>query len=164
MRVYHVVRYVLGMLTDGAASSEAVIDSVLVTCNTGGCTCSVCEQELSPGEPVVRAKEPPEQRYLRYCLDHSPYPLDCLEEGECSYCARPMLVDVDFGWRAFCSESCRWTASNGRTRERRWAARAACACAVCGESLVGTRQDALYCSSGCRQQAYRARHRVKLSA
>ena len=152
------VRYVLDMLTDGVTGSKAVMNSVLESRNTGGCTCCVCEQELSPGEPVVRAKEPPERTFQRYCLDHAPYPLDCFEETECSYCARPMLLDVDFGWRAFCSESCRWTASNERSRERRCATRAACTCAECGGSLEGTRWDAKFCSSGCRQQAYRARY------
>ena len=142
---------------------EATTSSALETRNTGGCYCSVCGAELEAGQPVVRTKEPGVRRFAFFCLEHSPYLPDgeLLHETSCAHCSRTIWLDVEFVWRAFCSERCRWTSSNERARERRWAARVS-SCAECGKRMEGFRRDTLYCTDKCRQRAYRGRQ--KLSA
>ncbi len=142
---------------------EATTSSALEIRDTGGCYCSVCGAELGVGQPVVRTKEPYVRKFEFFCLEHSPYLLDgeLLQETTCAHCDRPIWLDADFVWRPFCSERCRWMASNGRAKERRSAARVA-SCVACGMRMKGYRLDAEYCSDGCRQYAYRERQ--KLSA
>ena len=107
---------------------------------------------------MVRTKEPGARRFEFFCLEHSPYLLDAqlLQETSCAHCGRTIWLDAEFVWRAFCSERCRWRASNERARERRWEARIS-SCAECGVRMKGYRSDAEYCSDACRQGAYRKR-------
>ncbi len=142
-------------------SEEATTSSALETRDTGGCYCSVCAAELAERQPVVRTKEPDVRKFEFYCLEHSPYLLDgeLLQETSCAQCGRPIWLDVEFEWRAFCSERCRWTASNARSRERRSVARVS-SCAEWGIRMKGFRRDTLYCTDRCRQRAYRERQRV----
>ena len=85
-------------------SEEATTSSALGTRDTGGCYCSVCAAELEVGQPVVRTKEPGVRKFEFFCLDHSPYLLDgeLLQETSCAQCGRPMWLDAEFVWRAFC--------------------------------------------------------------
>ena len=143
------------------ANKEAVTDSVLEIRDAGSCYCSLCGAQLEVGQPVVRAKQPDARRFEFFCLECSPYQLrgEILRETSCAQCGRPIWLDVEFTWRVFCSERCRWTASNKRAMERRWAARVS-SCAECGIEMEGFRRNTLYCTDKCRQRAYRGRQEL----
>lgn len=58
--------------------------------------------------------------------------------------------------RKYCSYRCANDAYIARRREKQEAAREK-VCAVCGERFNAKRKDAVYCSSACKQKAYRQR-------
>jgi hypothetical protein len=69
------------------------------------------------------------------------------------------IVNVASGHRrTFCSDSCRQREASSRRAQARLRARQR-ACDGCGVTFVGTRADAHYCSSACRQRAYRLRRK-----
>jgi hypothetical protein len=72
----------------------------------------------------------------------------------CEVCGRPIAYGT---WRRsrldICSSDC-W---RERVNRRRRVAREPRDCAACGRSFTPTRRDAAYCSSACRQNAYRRR-------
>jgi hypothetical protein len=59
-------------------------------------------------------------------------------------------------WAGYCSR-CADEAERARLRDLRLASRAATVCARCGTAFTPLRADARYCSSPCRQRAYRMR-------
>jgi hypothetical protein len=64
--------------------------------------------------------------------------------------------------RRYCSEECGEQVRAGRRRERLRFAREQRVsvprpCVVCGEAFTASRPEARYCSSACRQDAYRKR-------
>lgn len=59
-------------------------------------------------------------------------------------------------WAGYCSR-CAAEAERARLRDVRLAARAGTVCATCGTAFTPPRADARYCSSPCRQRAYRMR-------
>lgn len=75
---------------------------------------------------------------------------------ECYSCHRRLVVG---GYRA----NQRWVACSTRClaalrREDRRDKRSTTTCSTCGETFTPARADARYCSSACRQRAYRQRH------
>ena len=66
-----------------------------------------------------------------------------------------MMPCVERFRRRTCSTACQYLAWVRRQREKR---PAKTFCAVCNVSFQPTRADACYCSSACRQSAYRKRH------
>jgi hypothetical protein len=90
------------------------------------------------------------------------------EQIFCETCCGPdFSFDLACGWcdrrfhyagqgrRRYCTERCRRQAAALRTG--RLAAPVEVACATCGHRFIGRRADAVYCSSSCRQMAYRRR-------
>ncbi len=59
-------------------------------------------------------------------------------------------------WAGYCWP-CAGDQENARQRDLRRQARANRPCKSCGRPFTGSRSDALYCSSACRQKAYRQR-------
>jgi hypothetical protein len=72
----------------------------------------------------------------------------------CGWCERRFHYSGQ-GRRRYCTERCRRQAA--AIRSGRLAPPAEVRCAVCDTSFVGRRADAVYCSSSCRQLAYRRR-------
>jgi hypothetical protein len=80
----------------------------------------------------------------------------------CEGCGRPLVVigwDYIYRKRRVCCDYCRGLAVAREKRERRTDARAGRTCGQCNEVIDASRNDARYCSSACRQKAYRQRHR-----
>lgn len=71
----------------------------------------------------------------------------------CAHCGRPFLGVATRRW---CSEACGEAARAAR-RDRTRPPIPARRCEMCGELIDATRGDAKFCSSACRQKAYRQR-------
>jgi len=65
--------------------------------------------------------------------------------------------------RVFCSDRCARTTFNAESKAKR-ADRDPVDCPACGERVDSRRRDSRYCSSACRQRAYRARARAGAAA
>jgi hypothetical protein len=132
--------------------------------------CCECGRDIAPGETVVRRRRYGAMRdgggvYI-YCEDCGPkgYPLK-----PCAHCGRGvhlifverwMLVDSSVRRLAqlpFCCDRCAAQYWNEPRKQRRAEARASLRCQECAEVIDAGRSDAKYCSSACRQRAYRAR-------
>lgn len=99
-----------------------------------------------------------------------------LEPEPCAFCGRLVANDRETAdphkfvrewihWkedgtprvRTFCSEDCRRSVTRVEAKAKRMKARAARPCQACGETFEAGRSDSAYCSSACRQRAYRKR-------
>ena len=82
--------------------------------------------------------------------------------GLCPGCDRELYVSIQglgrHAQQRHCSKRCVAVAANKRRKQQRIDQRTR-ACAACGETFQGTRRGAQYCSSACRQRAYRRRVR-----
>jgi hypothetical protein len=79
----------------------------------------------------------------------------------CEHCQRLVHHQNRFrGWRTFCCETCESAVHVREARARRAKARGTRQCETCGETFEPTRTDARFCSSPCRQRAYRRRKAV----
>jgi hypothetical protein len=124
--------------------------------------CSGCGRDLGPDEPVWRL-----QRTSYGIVTHCD---DCTREvdrayyvkshGKCATCGR-LVHDARAraSWLLYCCDRCRQAPAAARRAERRADARAGRKCEQCDEVIDASRNDAVYCSSACRQKAYRQRHR-----
>jgi hypothetical protein len=83
------------------------------------------------------------------------------DTGRCENCEREIRHwDLSQRMPTACCAECRRLASNKRSRERRRITNETIACEKCGETFEPTRADARFCSSRCRQSAYRERKAV----
>lgn len=74
----------------------------------------------------------------------------------CAHCERPVTlfnVKVLRRLRVYCCRQCRWRYGNARRRK----GTSHRDCETCSDSFVAKRNGARYCSSKCRQKAYRQR-------
>jgi hypothetical protein len=86
----------------------------------------------------------------------------------CDHCGCPVILN---GRRpqptvVACGKACQIGVYNKRARARRKVtnAQVTCAAASCGKPFTPKRTDALYCSSACRQSAYRDRTEARAAA
>ena len=135
--------------TADQAAESMLLDGAVRECRW----CGSCGRDLAAGEPVWRLRG--RRRWLQpICADcrwcYAPW------SGPCGYCGRT-VHELRYRAMRFCSTACsdRYTADF--RRERRAAARAGRRCEQCAELLDAGRVDARYCSSACRQKAYRQR-------
>ena len=127
--------------------------------------CYQCGHVYEPAEPIyyvrvycyVWATKP--FVIVTYCGRCAPQ-YDCHEQP-CDVCRRPVhrLLEYSHGRHCFCSAVCRRSYYGSLQRDRRQKANNR-ECATCGETFQGTRSDSRYCSSACRQRAYRHRQAV----
>jgi hypothetical protein len=146
--------------------------------------CQLCSRELEPAETVWRyfESDPKWSRLLSICEQcfwkkernfrdrisqrnnwgdwfgdylkkHWREPLPC------DHCARSIRIPRRYKLKLIvCGEACRRAIYAAQAKLRR--AHYPEPCIVCGESFMPKRTDSRYCSSACRQAAYR--NRVKL--
>ena len=111
-------------------------------------TCGRCGRPLHPNEPVWLQRCG--RRLAGVCWRCQIEGAVYWPERPCGHCQRPVST-VSWAARAntvvFCSKTCR---SEGRTAAIRQ-------CATCGKGFAPKRNDAVACSSKCRQKAYRQR-------
>lgn len=148
---------------DGSARRLMVSESA-----EHGRWCALCGADLPPGCGVVRKRV-----FLGYGIGGgyrwtvAPVCATCAQwwswedDGSippCTTCRRP-VVDLARTarrhWRPTCCAACARAAINAERRERRGER----ACSTCGTGFTPSRADAAYCSSACRQRAYRGRRR-----
>jgi hypothetical protein len=140
--------------------------------------CANCERDIEPDEFVERRElgysswrrgSPPTHGGV-LCEDCST--ADPLHRRDCEGCGRPTVDRSRHRWvydpgigpnrRTFCSRRCKDAHYRHRRQHRLAEERAQAGphrCADCDEIMDGQRSDARYCSSACRQRAYRARRR-----
>ena len=74
--------------------------------------------------------------------------------GKCRACRRPLMAYAEPFWRGeHCSNACAQIARRRQQREPP----PSVTCSVCSKQFQPTRSDAQFCSSACRQWAYRRR-------
>jgi hypothetical protein len=127
--------------------------------------CEKCDRDLLPGECAYRRRayighgffggaRMPMQTECRDCMGADRV---VMRECACGHCQRPLFVPCDGVWRRhpFCCRSCEVAFYSARQLAKR--ARAPQPCPVCVQPFKGARADSKYCSSACRQKAYRHR-------
>lgn len=118
----------------------------------------VCDKCGNPiGDTLYRCPRPYRSRCERCGLAWV-FSLGRHPTYQCGGCRRSMVCYSREPWAIhYCSDACRSTAINAHARERRAADREPLDCLVCHERVDAGRRDTRYCSSACRQKAYRAR-------
>src|SRR5262249_44229130 len=127
--------------------------------------CARCERPLAPNEPVWRSPVFTGRGIFGgWCSTTAPQCESCKPKGRvfwnpqsCQQCGRPVHNGLNRRryLRTFCSSFCRQQFAVREARERR--RRATQVCPTCGEVFEPPRADAKFCSSRCRQRAYRRR-------
>lgn len=134
--------------------------------------CGACGRTIGEGESVWRVRLGHGHGILRcssgalapVCVDCRPPDVRWSPIVSCATCSR--RVTTEFSRRrmrrTFCSNRCSWrwytTRRNDLTADARRRT-----CDGCGDVFVPARRDALTCSPGCRQRAYRQRRRLSQS-
>lgn len=77
-------------------------------------------------------------------------------QPEKRYCSTGKIYIID--GKKYLDKGCKAIAAQRRRKENRNRAKRACVCLQCGARFTAGRADAGYCSSACRQAAYRARY------
>jgi hypothetical protein len=157
----------------GAEHYERNIRNAARTCKQ----CAECGRALAANAPVWRARlplgwgrpgRPGVHPGMRYAI--APVCARCKPRGgflflpaqPCITCGRPVHDDDTLLARKWtiCCEACARVARLAAARQRRSEARGTRKCDICGETFEPTRTDARFCSSICRQRAYRRRKAV----
>ena len=131
--------------------------------------CAICKRELSEDEPVYRVIiRWGGSRIVSACAG-------CEKRGgfagrwpsakPCDRCGRPVFVNRQRSPLYFvCGDKCRIAIYNTNARKKLKARKQYLTqmipkkrCAVCDEQFTPKRSDAMYCSSACKQGAYRSR-------
>jgi hypothetical protein len=161
------IRSMLGVTdNDDARRRRSIIHNAQETCSQ----CASCGRALSAGAPIWRqdlSLGPGIFGRWRYtvapvceqcCSEYTDFRLPCPCEG----CGRPVhqQADARFRYHLFCCEKCEQAARATAARQRRSDARGTRSCETCGETFEPTRADSRFCSSACRQRAYRNRKTV----
>src|SRR5208337_632246 len=132
------------------------------------CTCELCKRELTPDETAYRcflSKAGWGRARLSSlcgtCQDKERAYLWGFRPSEpCHNCGRP--VAITFKRRKppkhlACGEKCRITLYNRNALARRRKVPQPATCEGCGSKFTPKRRDAKWCSTACKQHAYRVR-------
>ena len=121
-------------------------------------TCYRCERDIGAGETVYRIRSnwrPVINIYCEQC--HLPKDFD---QGVCETCKREVYYPRDRVYRRhiFCSEGCQNEHYSKVQREKRLKNRQK-ECNECGQAFTAPRSDTKFCTSACKQRAFRQRQR-----
>jgi hypothetical protein len=124
--------------------------------------CLECWKELAPREPMITALAA--HGYCLPCARRKFGPLrkPRWKRERCAHCQRELWLDTKYSrlWRyspIACNSQCR---SIAQRRLERQAAKHELRCPVCHRKYMPRRSDSRYCSSKCKQQAYRQRNKA----
>ena len=168
----------MSAVTHSSARGIDVDTSSANTCNAP--VCAKCQDPVAGpvvkfwmrGDPIdlcVRCSLAPEFANNRWNTGLYPENLRSLR---CEGCGREIRCELRLFWMisrqsshnwqktAFCGDACRRFVVNGERRHARAAARGVMDCAQCTKAFEPARADVRYCSSACRQKAYRLRKAV----
>ena len=165
----------IGALTGGATRHRAWL---IARNSQEDCSCcGRCAEPIKPGEPVWRIYvtvpglfSPWRSMLAALCAKcgKQDWHAACCEPKPCKGCGRTVhsILRVRWSERAcryfltkpvVCCEECGHQARLAKQRRKRTRARGTRDCPVCHETFEPTRTDAKFCSSACRQKAYRER-------
>ena len=84
-------------------------------------------------------------------------------ERPCKNCGRQVFFHGSrrIPYHAVCGDACRYAINLAQARERCARRRGTLICQTCGEQFTPQRTDARFCSSPCRQRAYRQRQQAE---
>lgn len=135
-----------------------------------GKCCGNCGKTFDSGEMVIlgglsfRYSSPgSDWHYQKYTLCES-CKGDKYKYGRIIYSCRACGREVNGHSEDFmhsqphCSEKCYWTIANREARNLQLLLRPKATCSVCSTKFTPNRTDSRYCSSKCRQKAYRQRN------
>jgi len=129
--------------------------------------CGKCGEDFLKDEPIYRRRSNIGRGFLggmrtallSYCDSCAPKICDTqYQTGKCDVCARTVHYPWDFvsRWHLFCSVRCSKAHYARVQREKRLAKRRK-TCNECGRDFLAPRSDSKFCSSACKQRAYRDR-------
>jgi hypothetical protein len=166
-RALQMVRKAKRLISESEKGAPATLRRSII--RNAAKTCTQCAKSgctLTAGVPVWRTRLP---------LGYGPFGrgqtkvavcAQCVSKwrkfrpaAPCEGCGRPVHQEASYRShrRTFCCEACERTARSTAARERRADARGTRQCETCGETFEPTRTNARFCSSPCRQRAYRQR-------
>jgi hypothetical protein len=135
--------------------------------------CAQCGCAIAPGAPIWRQQISLGRGFFGgWRLSIAPHCEQCksklsgFEDPQpCKHCGRP--VHQEYGGRdrrfTFCCEMCAKAVHSAiastAAKEHRAEARSPRPCEACGETFEPARADARFCSSVCKQRAYRRRNK-----
>jgi hypothetical protein len=123
--------------------------------------CATKDSELSCYDAALRQQV----TYTNYSwtdpipFEHCRRPVRFARPRGCESSSRPYQPRFSRRRRYFCCELCASRFANAR-RQRRSAEARQLKCVCCSKPLVAERADQQFCSSACRQRAYRQRRRA----
>jgi hypothetical protein len=134
--------------------------------------CARCRKRVSDGAPIWRVSigyglmyyPPAVQSWCAACAatlaGRRWHP-----EQPCEQCGRPVFFTASrrIPLHAVCGDACRSAVklAQARTRRARTSRQRQATCMACGTLFSPRRTDALFCSSPCRQRAYRQRQHAE---
>lgn len=133
-----------------------------------GRLCAKCGESFAPDQPVVRQWRRWSRKdiacrgvvTIQTCIECAgELDRQVQKEHSCGVCGR-MVITGSFN--GVCSARCRWIQAKRRQRKQQQTPRPVMACTTCGGVISGGRSDSFYCSSACKQKAYRNRQRWKV--
>jgi len=154
----------------GRARDPSIIHNAAKTCSQ----CAACGRALTVDAPVWRRRMPLGYGpFGQWQSTVAPICADCAAKvtswfirfhppRPCEGCGRPVHQELNFRShrRTFCCRNCECAVRTTAARQARSEARGTRPCKGCGETFEPTRTDAHFCSSRCRQRAYRRRKGV----
>jgi hypothetical protein len=112
-----------------------------------------CDQAIAEGSSIPACVIAPTMRWHGIYRDHSGRWYRPYHAYPCKGCGR-LVTAVDDFWRGWCSPVCSRRAYD---QTRQLGEPDARECAVCAAIFTPARRDARFCSSACKQTAYRMR-------
>jgi hypothetical protein len=113
---------------------------------------------------TVNWSEESRQRLLAACseLSHNRWH----PAQPCEQCGRPVIFQGSrrIPFHAVCGDGCRYAVKLAQARARSAQRRPKATCETCGEAFTAKRTHARFCSSPCRQRAYRQRRHTEAAA
>ena len=140
--------------------------------------CGKCYKVISPNQPISLTRVTAKASNSKNGTVLTTVCLECFGITEynqkksivrsCAVCSREIHYDIDMdGGRRYhrglelCSLKCAWTLRNKKTAKKRLEiVNPSVACEVCSTEFTPSRTDSRYCSSKCRQKAYRQRSKI----
>jgi endogenous inhibitor of DNA gyrase (YacG/DUF329 family) len=148
--------------TQAPVPARYTAEMVEAASQTGG-SCAGCGRALGHDDPVWRRRVSRKRGWgstvAPVCEECQPTWRSVRTSGQCEGCGRLVHNTEGFGRRrVYCSKQCELLRQHAIARQRRAEARGASrACAECSEHFEPSRADAQFCSTRCKQKAYRKR-------
>jgi len=158
---------VASLLSRPVTDAEQQRRSAIFAAQKTAACCAHCRRPLQPDEPIWRSFFSLGRGFFGgsrrtiapVCKECSGNTWRYRNPKPCEGCQRSVYREQGNRdhRRCFCCDACRKRVAVVDAREKRRRTRSTQQCATCGEMFEPPRTDAKFCSSPCRQRAYRTR-------